>query len=76
MAERAVDQGQGPSIMVHGVGLRADVPSFHAGSPLGVMRVYSHTCRQCHIPRHTSALRPVLLQYMVVQYSIGTYLVY
>ena len=35
MAEGAVDQGQGPSIMGHGGSLRADVPCFHGGCPLG-----------------------------------------
>ena len=38
MAEGAVDQGQGPSILVHGVSHRADVPCFQ-GAPLGGIRV-------------------------------------
>ena len=32
---------------------------YHAsmqGAPLGVIRVCSHPCRQCHVPRHTSAI--------------------
>ena len=45
MAEGAVDQGQGPSIMVHGGSLRADVPCFHGGGTIeGNMG--SHPCRQ------------------------------
>ena len=73
MAEGAVDQRQGPSILVHGVSLRADVPCIHAGCINGgntglftsLQTVPRSQTHQCH---------PVPIQYTVVQYSYVVYM--